>query len=57
MPPGKRDYEFAIDLITETVALVEIPSDDANKKYKKMPTMVTSYQVDQNRLHTNFQII
>ena len=41
---------FAIDLVAETVAMVEISEDDATVKLNGMPSMVTNYQV---RLHIN----
>ena len=38
--------------MTETVALLEIPNDDANGKFNKMPSIVTSYEVYINKLFT-----
>ena len=40
-----RGLNFAMDLVTETVALIEISENDVNEKLKGMPCIVTSYKV------------
>jgi len=46
LPQHLKDMSFAIDLVAETVAMVEVSEDDANVKLKGMPSMVTNYQSD-----------
>ena len=48
MPPEKKIKQFAIDLVTETVAMIHVSDHDVKTKLKNMPCMVTSYQVLKN---------
>ena len=50
MPPEKRIKQFAIDLVTETVAMIHVSDHDVKTKLKNMPCMVTSYQVLKNEI-------
>ena len=45
LPKEMRGLNFAMDLVTETVALIEISENDVNEKLKGMPCIVTSYKV------------
>ena len=36
---------FAMDLVTETVALIQVSEKDMKEKLKGMPCIVTSYKV------------
>ena len=39
-----------MDLVTETVALIEVSEKDVNEKLKGMPCIVTSYKVEINTM-------
>ena len=38
--------KFAMDLITETVALVQVSEQDVKQKLNGMPCIVTTYKVN-----------
>ena len=44
---------FAMDLVTETVAMVQVSEKDAKETLKGMPCIVTTYQVRLNILFEN----
>ena len=38
--------KFAMDLITETVAMIQVSEKDAKEKLNGMPCIVTTYKVN-----------